>query len=125
MHTKSLQTPLQIGVGKESDIFEVSNDEGEVLALKLHRLGRTSFRAVKSKRDYLRKGAHFRWVFTFFLHILLERATAQGAPRRVVAWDSFLLERRSARVLLPCHQAASDVPRSRLAAGCTSPGWRR
>ena len=52
--------PAQIGVGKESDIFEVSTDEGEVLALKLHRLGRTSFRAVKSKRDYLRKGAHFR-----------------------------------------------------------------
>lgn len=43
----------QIGVGKESDIFEVTNDEGEVFALKLHRLGRTSFRAVKSKRDYL------------------------------------------------------------------------
>lgn len=47
-------------MGKESDIFEVMNDEGEVFALKLHRLGRTSFRAVKSKRDYLRKGRHFR-----------------------------------------------------------------
>jgi RIO kinase 2 len=34
----------QIGVGKESDIFEVTNEEGEVFALKLHRLGRTSFR---------------------------------------------------------------------------------
>ena len=38
--------PLQIGVGKESDIFEVTNEEGEVMALKLHRLGRTSFRWV-------------------------------------------------------------------------------
>jgi len=44
----------QIGVGKESDIFEVVNEEGETLALKLHRLGRTSFRAVKNKRDYLK-----------------------------------------------------------------------
>lgn len=35
---------LQIGVGKESDIFEVTNEEGDVMALKLHRLGRTSFR---------------------------------------------------------------------------------
>ena len=34
----------QIGVGKESDIFEVTNEEGDVMALKLHRLGRTSFR---------------------------------------------------------------------------------
>ncbi len=36
------------------------NDEGEVLALKLHRLGRTSFRAVKSKRDYLQHRTSFR-----------------------------------------------------------------
>ncbi|KAL4854074.1 Serine/threonine-protein kinase rio2 [Chlorella vulgaris] len=53
----------QIGVGKESDIFEVMNDEGQVMALKLHRLGRTSFRAVKSKRDYLQKGSHFSWLY--------------------------------------------------------------
>jgi RIO-like serine/threonine protein kinase len=39
----------------------VVNDEGEVLALKLHRLGRTSFRAVRNKRDYVRRGSHFRW----------------------------------------------------------------
>jgi RIO kinase 2 len=44
----------QIGVGKESDIFEVVNEEGVTMALKLHRLGRTSFRAVKNKRDYLK-----------------------------------------------------------------------
>jgi RIO kinase 2 len=52
----------QIGVGKESDVFEVADDEGRVMALKLHRLGRTSFRAVKSKRDYVKRGSHFRWV---------------------------------------------------------------
>lgn len=40
----------QIGVGKESDIFEVANEDGEVLVLKMHRLGRTSFRAVKRHR---------------------------------------------------------------------------
>ena len=34
--------------------------EGRVLALKLHRLGRTSFRAVKQKRDYLRHRTSFR-----------------------------------------------------------------
>ncbi|XP_020098364.1 serine/threonine-protein kinase rio2-like [Ananas comosus] len=46
----------QIGVGKESDIFEVATEDGTVLAMKLHRLGRVSFRAVKSKRDYLSIG---------------------------------------------------------------------
>lgn len=50
----------QIGVGKESDVFEVMDDDGNVMALKLHRLGRTSFRAVKSKRDYVRRGQHYR-----------------------------------------------------------------
>lgn len=39
------------------------NDDGEVLALKLHRLGRTSFRAVKSKRDYLGKRSSFSWLY--------------------------------------------------------------
>ena len=44
----------QIGVGKESDLFAVTNAEtGQQMALKLQRLGRVSFRAVKKKRDYL------------------------------------------------------------------------
>lgn len=37
----------QIGVGKESDIYIVVNEEGEEMALKLQRLGRVSFRAIK------------------------------------------------------------------------------
>ncbi|OIT27942.1 hypothetical protein A4A49_34326 [Nicotiana attenuata] len=44
----------QLGTRKESDIFEVVKEDGPVLAMKLHRLGRVSFRAVKAKRDYLR-----------------------------------------------------------------------
>ena len=53
----------QIGVGKEADVFEVLAPSGALLVLKLHRLGRTSFRAVKSKRDYLRGGRHFNWLY--------------------------------------------------------------
>lgn len=41
----------------------MTNDEGETLALKLHRLGRTSFRAVKAKRDYLGKRKSFSWLY--------------------------------------------------------------
>lgn len=40
----------QIGVGKESDIYIVVNEEGEEMALKLQRLGRVSFRAIKKVR---------------------------------------------------------------------------
>ena len=64
----------QIGVGKESDVFEVADDEGRVMALKLHRLGRTSFRAVKSKRDYMRRGSHFSWLYLSRLAALKEFA---------------------------------------------------
>lgn len=38
----------KMGVGKESDIYIVSNDKGELLILKLHRLGRVSFRSIKT-----------------------------------------------------------------------------
>ncbi|KAG6596829.1 Serine/threonine-protein kinase rio2, partial [Cucurbita argyrosperma subsp. sororia] len=53
----------QIGVGKESDIFEVAKEDGTVLAMKLHRLGRISFRSVKSKRDYLRHRSSYNWLY--------------------------------------------------------------
>ncbi|CAJ0646986.1 7017_t:CDS:10 [Entrophospora sp. SA101] len=45
----------QIGVGKESDIYIVADEEENQYVLKIHRLGRISFRAIKSKRDYLQK----------------------------------------------------------------------
>lgn len=42
----------QIGVGKESNIYVVADEEGAPLCLKLHRLGRTCFRRLREKRDY-------------------------------------------------------------------------
>lgn len=42
----------QIGVGKESDVYIAASPAGKQLVLKFHRLGRTSFRDVKKKRDY-------------------------------------------------------------------------
>ncbi|CAM8983254.1 unnamed protein product [Rhodiola kirilowii] len=64
----------QIGVGKESDIFEVANEDGTIMAMKLHRLGRTSFRAVKNKRDYLRHRSSFNWLYLSRLAALKEFA---------------------------------------------------
>ncbi|QLG74231.1 hypothetical protein HG535_0G01150 [Zygotorulaspora mrakii] len=43
-----------IGVGKESDIYQVSDKEGVKKVMKIHRLGRTSFHTVKNNRDYLK-----------------------------------------------------------------------
>ncbi|XP_020090781.1 serine/threonine-protein kinase rio2 isoform X1 [Ananas comosus] len=64
----------QIGVGKESDIFEVATEDGTVLAMKLHRLGRVSFRAVKSKRDYLVHRSNYNWLYLSRLAGLKEYA---------------------------------------------------
>jgi len=53
----------RLGVGKESDVHFCKGANGETLALKLHRLGRISFRAIKSKRDYLQHRTHASWMY--------------------------------------------------------------
>ncbi|XP_066994504.2 serine/threonine-protein kinase RIO2 [Anabrus simplex] len=53
----------QIGVGKESNIYVVANEEGRALCLKLHRLGRTCFRNLKEKRDYHQHRHSMSWLY--------------------------------------------------------------
>ncbi|KAH7104593.1 RIO1-domain-containing protein [Auriculariales sp. MPI-PUGE-AT-0066] len=53
----------QIGVGKESDIYVVADQEGNQRVLKLHRLGRISFRTIKTNRDYLGKRKSASWMY--------------------------------------------------------------
>lgn len=53
----------QFGIGKESDIYMVSTEEGECRVLKIHRLGRISFRNIKEKRDYMGKRKSASWMY--------------------------------------------------------------
>ncbi|CAL7945439.1 unnamed protein product [Xylocopa violacea] len=53
----------QIGVGKESNIYIVADEEGNPACLKLHRLGRTCFRNVKDKRDYHQHRKSVSWLY--------------------------------------------------------------
>jgi len=53
----------RLGVGKESDVHFCQGPDGELLALKLHRLGRISFRNIKQKRDYLQHRTHASWMY--------------------------------------------------------------
>lgn len=65
-HTKSstvYSVGNQIGVGKESDIFVCASETGKQLVLKIHRLGRISFRTVKANRDYLRNRSSASWMY--------------------------------------------------------------
>ncbi|CDJ58435.1 RIO1 family domain-containing protein, putative, partial [Eimeria maxima] len=52
---------VRVGVGKESDIHLCEGEDGSVLVLKLHRLGRISFRSIKKNRDYMQHRTHCSW----------------------------------------------------------------
>lgn len=52
-----------IGVGKESDIYSTSDAKGHQKVLKIHRLGRTSFKTVKNNRDYLKNKTANNWMY--------------------------------------------------------------
>lgn len=41
-----------LGVGKESDVYDALAPDGKQVALKFHRIGRTSFKKTKIKRNY-------------------------------------------------------------------------
>ncbi|XP_060569241.1 serine/threonine-protein kinase RIO2-like [Ruditapes philippinarum] len=64
----------QIGVGKESDIYIVADEEEKQWALKLHRLGRTSFRQLKNKRDYHKHRNKASWLYLSRLAAMKEFA---------------------------------------------------
>jgi RIO kinase 2 len=71
----------QIGVGKESDIYVVADPTGKQLVLKLHRLGRISFRTVKANRDYLRNKTTGSWMYLSRLAAMKEYAFMQVLKR--------------------------------------------
>lgn len=64
----------RLGVGKESDVHFAQGANGEMLALKLHRLGRISFRAIKQKRDYMKGREHASWMYMARLAAIKEFA---------------------------------------------------
>lgn len=52
----------RIGIGKESDVYDALTPSNERVIVKLHRLGRTSFKQVRRLRSYVRnKGGS--WFF--------------------------------------------------------------
>ncbi|KAI4840154.1 serine/threonine protein kinase RIO2 [Plasmodium brasilianum] len=53
----------QIGVGKESDIYICKDINDNLLCLKIHRLGRISFRTIKNNRDYYGKKKFRNWLY--------------------------------------------------------------
>ncbi|MBS7633984.1 serine/threonine protein kinase [Candidatus Bathyarchaeota archaeon] len=52
-----------LGVGKESDVYDALTQRGERIAVKFHRLGRTSFRQTRRLRGYLLNRRHASWLY--------------------------------------------------------------
>jgi len=53
-------------------VFEGCDENGDEVIVKFHRLGRTSFRCVKTKRDYLGKRQASSWLYMSRLSALRE-----------------------------------------------------
>ncbi|KAI0117761.1 Rio2, N-terminal-domain-containing protein [Nemania sp. FL0031] len=91
LHTYASQKAVysvgnQVGVGKESDILVVADESGTQRILKIHRLGRISFRTVKANRDYLRRRQGGSWMYLSRL-----AAEREYAFMRVLREEGFLV----------------------------------
>ncbi|XP_014248841.1 serine/threonine-protein kinase RIO2 [Cimex lectularius] len=72
----------QIGVGKESNIYIVANEDHEERCLKLHRLGRICFRNIKEKRDYHGKRYKASWLYLSRISAMKEFAYMKALKDR-------------------------------------------
>jgi len=52
-----------IGKGKESDVYGCMDDNGNIFALKIYRIGRTSFKNIKRLRSFLGNRKHTSWLY--------------------------------------------------------------
>ena len=53
-----------IGKGKESDVYSCMDDDENIYALKIYRMGRTSFKNIKKYRDFIGENRkHLSWLY--------------------------------------------------------------
>ena len=52
-----------IGKGKESDVYSCMDDYEHIYALKVYRIGRTSFKNIRRTRSFLGDRSHFSWLY--------------------------------------------------------------
>ncbi|CAB3408699.1 unnamed protein product [Caenorhabditis bovis] len=72
----------QIGIGKESDVYVGGDPDLNDLCLKFHRLGRTSFRKIKEKRDYHNRRKNASWLYLSRLAAAKEFAFLKALQER-------------------------------------------
>ncbi|MBD3340086.1 MAG: serine/threonine protein kinase [Candidatus Lokiarchaeota archaeon] len=52
-----------IGKGKESDVYSCIDDNENIYALKIYRMGRTSFKNIKKYRNLVGERSHLSWLY--------------------------------------------------------------
>jgi len=52
-----------LGVGKEADVYDALTPDNKRIAVKFHRLGRTSFRQTRRVRSYVAERRHISWLY--------------------------------------------------------------
>jgi len=52
-----------LGVGKEADVYDALTPDNKRIAVKFHRLGRTSFRQTRRVRGYVAERRHISWLY--------------------------------------------------------------
>lgn len=52
-----------LGVGKEADVYDALSPDNKRIAVKFHRLGRTSFRQTRRVRGYAAERGHINWLY--------------------------------------------------------------
>lgn len=52
-----------IGKGKESDVYSCMDDNSNIFALKIYRMGRTSFKSIKKTRNIIKNRKHLSWLY--------------------------------------------------------------
>jgi RIO kinase 2 len=70
-----------LGLGKESDVYDARGRRNTRIALKFHRLGRTSFRQTRRTRGYVAERAHTSWVYQARMAATREFAAMKRASR--------------------------------------------
>nr|SVE84192.1 EOG090X04DJ [Daphnia pulex] len=82
LNTEDYRVLTAIGVGKEADVYVVGNEEQKQLCFKIHRLGRTSFRKIKEKRDYHQHRNNASWIYLSRLSATREFAYMKALHER-------------------------------------------
>ncbi len=79
------QIGQKLAVGKESDLYYALSETGVEQVMKIHRAGRTSFQALKRKRDFTADKSHISLMYKARLSAereakILRKLAGQGLP---------------------------------------------